>query len=62
MNKAKFDRLVLDHDRYLIQIDSSGVFLTRTTAGSGDEKDCDCELTWDEIYELGKSWIPGRIL
>ena len=56
MNKTKFDRLVLDHDKYLIQIDSKGVFLTRIY-GSGDEKDCDCELTWDEIYELAKGQI-----
>lgn len=49
--KAKFDRLILDHDKYLIQIDSKGVFLTRYR-GAGDEKDCDFEITWDEIYEL----------
>lgn len=50
--KAKFDRLVLDHDKYLIQIDSKGVFLTKT-GGSGDEKDCNIELSWDEIYDMG---------
>lgn len=51
--KAKFGRLVLDHDKYLIQIDSKGVLLTKM-CGSGYEKDSDVELTWDEIYELAK--------
>lgn len=48
--KAKFCRLILDHDKYLIQIDSKGIFLTKM-CGSGDEKDCDAEMSWDEIYE-----------
>ena len=54
--KAKFDKLVLDHEKFLIQISSDGVFLTKLNMGAGEEKDCDIELTWDEIYDFGKEW------
>ena len=57
---AKFSRLVIENDKYLIQIEAGGVFLTRTN-GSGDEKDRDVELTWDEIYELKDGYtVKGR--
>jgi hypothetical protein len=48
---AKFSRLVIENDKYLIQIEPSGVCITRMN-GNGDEKDRDVELTWDEIYQL----------
>lgn len=51
-SKAKFDSLVLYNAKYLIQIDSKGVYLTKT-GGSGDEKNCNVELSWDEIYDMG---------
>jgi hypothetical protein len=50
-DKAKFERLVVENDKYLILVNPSGLMLIRTN-GSGDEKDRDIELTWDEIYEL----------
>lgn len=57
--KAKFDRLILNHDKYLIHIDSTGVCLTKNN-GSGYEKDSDIELSWDEIFDLGKEWEKTR--
>ena len=48
---AKFSRLVIENDKYLIQIEPNTVCITRMS-GSGDEKDLDVALTWDEIYEL----------
>lgn len=58
-DKAKFSRLVIENDKYLIQIEAGGVFLTRLN-GSGDEKDRDVEITWDEIYELRDGYIVGE--
>lgn len=49
--KAKFEHLVMEKDDYLIQISSNGVCLTKMV-GSGWEKDCDVEFTWDEIYQM----------
>lgn len=59
--KPKFDHLILESDKFLIYIGHNGIMLTKM-CGSGDEKDCDVELSWDEIFDMGQenSSLPSK--
>lgn len=56
--KAEMDEIFFNTDKYLIGVHSGGIIM-RINTGSGDEKDCEFELTWDELYEWNTSIEPA---
>lgn len=49
--KAEMEEIFFDTDKYIIGIWHGGI-IVRQKRGSGEEKDIEFELTWNELWEL----------